>query len=111
MPKFKSDSFVLSFACGVDIFEVNSGPWKNFTYTTHYKTISALGGNKFKIPTWSDNGYTKSIKKKYSFQDTLITGALEGGPFEYRFTKNGKVFGERWNCLYLRIKRFNNDKL
>ena len=109
VPKFKNDSFTLSFAYYVDIFEINSKPWKSFTYITDYKTISSL--NKNKIPELSGGGYIKSIKKKYNFQDTLITGASEGGPFKYRFTRNRKVFGDRWSFIYLRIKRFNNGKL
>jgi hypothetical protein len=116
IPKFKNDSFLVSFAYEVSIWEVerysknktSTNP-EYFTYVTDYKIILPLAKNKFKIPDkWTVNGYTRSIKKKYNFHDTLITGTTEGGPFEYKFTKSGKVFGDNWNNLYIRIKRSNN---
>jgi hypothetical protein len=115
IPKFKNDSFSISYAYEVSIFEVKrysknktSTNLENFTYITDYKTIVPAAKNKFRMPdNWTDNGYTKSIKKKYNFQDTSITGSSEGGPFEYKFTRDGKVFGNNWDILYIRIKRFN----
>ena len=111
LPKFKYDSFALSFAYQVDLFEVNSESGESMIHITDYKTIAAQSKNSFRIPELNGADYIKSIKKKYHFQDTIITGASEGGPFEYRFARNGKVFADHWNYLYLRIKRFNSGKL
>ncbi len=112
--KFKNDSFALSFAYHVDLYEVSKKQIEtpaHFEYLTNYLSIPSSNKSHFKIPEWQDNGYTKAIKKKYNFQDTLVTGSTEGGPFEDKFTKNGKVYRDRWNALYIRIKRFKDNLL
>jgi len=114
IPKFKNDSFALSFAFQVDLYEVSKKhieTREHFNYIINYISIPSYNKRHFKIPEWRDNGYSKAIRKKYNFRDTLITGSTEGGPFEDKFTKNGKVYRDNWNALYIRIKRFNNNVL
>jgi hypothetical protein len=110
VPKFKGDSFTLSFAYKVDIFDV-SGTWDtSWTYYTDYTKIQPSSKNQFKIQPSIDSRYIKSIKKKYNFRDTSVSTYSEGGGHHYQFTRNGKVFSDQWNHLYLRIRRFNNGK-
>jgi hypothetical protein len=110
VPKFKGDSFTLAYAYQVDIFEV-SGKWEEeWTYYTWYIAIPSWKKNQFKIEPNENTGYIKSIKKKYNFRDTSVTTNSESGPHHYRFTRDGKIFSDAWNHLYLRIKRFNKGK-
>lgn len=114
IPKFKNDSFALSYAYEVNLYEVakkHIEMGEHFNYITKYLSIPTYNNNRFKIPEWRDNGYNKAIRKKYNFRDTLITGSSESGPFEDKFTKNGKVYRDRWNALFIRIKRYNNNVL
>jgi hypothetical protein len=112
LPKFRSDSFALSFAYKVHIFSVSGNLTNdNWIYYANYVTIPRSNEAQFTIPAYKDNRYTKSIKKRYNFRDTLITVESEGFPDPHQFTRNGQVFRDEWEDLYLRIRRFNNGKL
>lgn len=115
IPKNKDDKFEVDFSYQTT-FSVTDGKKTkdkiDLPKMTDYYPMRDSADYFFKIPlsSYDDDFIRNDVRKKFAIKDTSIVYEAEVG-YEAIFMYKNRPYEVWRDALYLRIKRFNNDKL